>query len=145
MGFFDMENLHGFMVGRTAFTMKHHLHRLFKSKGYTVTPEHWAILNLLEKNEGLSQSELAEKTTKDKANITRILDVMQRNGLILRRKDDHDRRVYKIYLTDKGRKTRYALTRYVLEIDNQACRGLSRSELEQLSTILKKMFANLTR
>lgn len=137
-----MENLHGYMVGRTAFTMKHKLHKLFKSKGYTATPEHWAMLNLLEEEEGLSQSEMAGKTTKDKANITRILDVMQRNGLIQRRKHENDRRAYKIFLTDKGRNLQHTLTQYVQEIDNQASAGLSEYELQELKRILKRMYAN---
>jgi DNA-binding MarR family transcriptional regulator len=140
---FKMEGLHGFMVGRTAFTMKHNLHKQFKSKGYTTTPEQWGILNLLEEEEGLSQSEIAEKTIKDKANITRILDVMQRNGLIQRQKHERDRRVYKIFLTDKGRNLQYELAHYVKEIDTQACIGLSISELNELNRILKKMYTNL--
>lgn len=145
MNTFKMEYLHGYMVHKTAFTMKQTLQKLFKSKGYMATPEHWAILNLLEGEEGLSQSEIAEKTTKDKANITRILDVMQRNGLIQRRKHEKDRRVYKIFLTDKGRDLQVTLAQYVLEIDTLACRGISDEELNELKTILNKMYANFHR
>ena len=145
MRIFKMENLHGYMVGRTAFTMKHKLHKQFTTKGYKATPEQWGILNLLEEEEGLTQSEIAEKTIKDKANITRILDVMQRNGLIQRRKHENDRRAYKIFLTDKGRHLQYTLAQYVQEIDNQACEGLSVEELMELNRILKKMCANFER
>jgi DNA-binding MarR family transcriptional regulator len=145
MNAFKMENLHLHMVGRTAFTIKHKLHKQFKSKGYKATPEHWGILNLLEGEEGLSQSEIAEKTIKDKGNITRMLDVMQRNGLIQRRKHENDRRAYKIFLTNKGRNLQYALAQYVQEIDKQACLGLSVEELKELKRILKKMFANFER
>ena len=143
MKLFKMENLHGYMLGRTAFTMKHKLHKQFKSKGYKATPEQWGILNLLEEKEGLSQSEIAEETIKDKANITRILDVMQRNGLIQRRKHESDRRAYKIFLTDKGRELQDTLAKHVQQIDNQACEGLNVEELKELKRILKKMCANL--
>ncbi len=145
MDTFKIEKLHGYLVGKTAFTMKHKLHNLFKSKGYSATPEHWAILNLLEGDEGLSQSELAGKTTKDKTNITRILDVMQKNGLIQRRKNKNDRRVYRIFLTDKGRALQSTLAPFVLEIDNQACIGLSAEELNELKKLLTKMYANFNR
>jgi len=141
---FKMENLHGYMVGKTAFTMKHKLHKLFKSKGYRATPEHWGILNLLEEEEGLSQREIAEKTTKDKANITRILDVMQKNGLVQRKKHENDRRAYKIFLTEKGRNLHNTLTQFVLEIDNQASSGLSINDLKVLKRILLKMYSNFT-
>ena len=140
---FKMDNLHGYMAGRIAFTMKHKLHKLFKSKGYNATPEQWGILNLLEEKEGLSQSEIAEETTKDKASITRILDVMQRNSLIQRQKHESDRRAYKIFLTDKGRNLQYTLTQFVQKIDNQACKGLSIDELQELKRILTKMKTNL--
>jgi len=91
----------------------------------------------------LSQSEIAEETIKDKANITRILDVMQRNGLIQRRKHESDRRAYKIFLTDKGRELQDTLAKHVQQIDNQACEGLNVEELKELKRILKKMCANL--
>ena len=137
-----MENLHGYMVGRTAFTLKHKVHKLFKSKGYQTTPEHWGILNVLLEEEGLTQRQIAEKTIKDKANITRILDVMQRNGLIERKKHENDRRAYKIFLTDKGRELQNTLTQHVIEIDNQACSGISEEELKELRQILVKMCDN---
>jgi len=140
---FKMENLHGYMVGRTAFTMKHKFHKQIKLMGYKATPEQWGILNLLEQEEGLSQSEIAEKSIKDKANITRILDVMQRNGLIQRQKHENDRRAYKIFLTDKGRELQGALAKHVQKIDNQACEDLNAEELKELKRILKKMYANL--
>ena len=140
---FKMENLHGYMVGRTTLAMKHKLHKQIKLKGYKTTPEQWGIMNLLQEKEGLSQSEIAEKTIKDKANITRILDVMQRNSLIQRQKHESDRRAHKIFLTDKGRNLQYTLTQFVQEIDNQACKGLSVDELQELKRILTKMKTNL--
>ena len=54
---------------------------------------------------GFRKAKIAGKVNKDKASITRILDIMQKNGLIKRCDDEADRRSYRIFLTPTGRKS----------------------------------------
>ena len=53
-------------------------------------------------NEGLSTSALAGKLLASKGNITRLLDRMELDGLILRHQHSADKRVHKIILSGKG-------------------------------------------
>jgi hypothetical protein len=55
----------GFIIYRTALALKSALQRLFKEHGFAITAEQWAIIRHLWEEEGLSQREIAEKTSKD--------------------------------------------------------------------------------
>lgn len=57
----------------------------------------------LDRNEGTSQVRLAELTEVEPMTMVRILDHMETENLIERRPDREDRRVRRLYLTDKGR------------------------------------------
>ena len=67
-----------------------------------VTPEQWVVLFRLYEREGLTQSELGDRTVKDKTTVTRILDRLEKKGLLYRRRDTRDRRSQRIYLTESG-------------------------------------------
>lgn len=83
--------------------IKTELNNAFQESGVNITSEQWGVLKCLWQEEGISQSEIAEKVDKDKASITRILDIMQKNNLIKRCDDELDRRSYRIFLTEEGK------------------------------------------
>ncbi len=142
MNEFSLDNSVGFIINKVAKYFKSELHRLFKENGYRLTPEHWAVMNRLWEKEGLSQSEIAELTFKDKANITRILDVMEKNKLIRRMPHEGDRRSYRIYLTETGRQLKTELIPFAIQVNQTATSGLTKEELAQLTNLLNKISSN---
>ena len=84
----------GFIIYRTALALKSALQRFFKENGIEITAEQWAIIRHLWDEEGLSQREIAEKTSKDKPNITRMVDALERKRLVFRQPDPRDRWKY---------------------------------------------------
>ncbi|GMA61714.1 MarR family transcriptional regulator [Alicyclobacillus fastidiosus] len=101
----DYNPLHdslGFMISQTYrkvanFTMLHF-------KPYGVTTEQWVVLLTLARHEGITQTQLADLTKKDKTTITRILDSLERKALVERRKDAGDRRAIQAFVTDEGKR-----------------------------------------
>jgi len=120
------------------------LHSAFKENGLTLTPEHWAVLNRLWENDGLSQSEIADQTFKDKANITRILDVMERNGLIKRQRHEHDRRSFRIFLNDKGKQYKSYIIPFAQQVNQTALKNLNVEDIAELKKLLNKIYENLS-
>ena len=53
--------------------------------------------------EGLTQSELAERLSVQPATVTKTLQRMEQTGLVERRGDPDDHRLSRVYLTDQGR------------------------------------------
>jgi DNA-binding MarR family transcriptional regulator len=72
-------------------------------EGHGVSPSGFGILRVLMVNDGAKSSEVARMMYATPATITSVVDTLQRDGHVERRRDDKDRRVVRLYLTDKGR------------------------------------------
>ncbi len=141
---FKLENAIGYVVNRTALRMKAELQRAFRSRGHNLTPEHWAVLNCLWEEEGATQTEIARKTAKDKTNLTRILDVMERNGFIRRKYHESDRRSYRIFLTKKAWKMKDELIAIAQEVMAAATRGISTRDEREIIRLMNIINDNLS-
>ena len=139
-----LEDSIGYWVNITAAKLKTELLRTFKSSGYNVTSEHWAVLATLWEEDGRTQSEIAGKLEKDKTNVTRMLDVMERNELVERHSHEKDRRSYRIFLTRKGRDIKEELISLEKQVDKTSTRGLSKKEIQEIKRLLKIMYENLS-
>ncbi len=133
----------GYAIGKTNWYMKTLLNKLLKEGECGVTNEQWIVLKVIDANPAVSQTEIAEKSQKDKTNITRILDLLEKNACIERRKDDNDRRIYRIHITEHGKdvlKSVSPVTSKTDEICNQPFDEKKISELtESLDAICDRI------
>lgn len=106
----------GFLLAHTRLRMARLITRAFRERGHELTPEHWGVMNMLQHCEGQHQTTLAEHLGKDKPNITRILDTLERRGLVTREADPRDRRSHIPLLTEAGRRAHDELSPVVAEI-----------------------------
>ncbi|MDR6549162.1 MarR family transcriptional regulator [Paenibacillus qinlingensis] len=90
----------GFAMGVT----HRKLTALFQQRlhAHGITPEQWSTLNQIDRAQGLIQREIAERTGKDKPTTTRILDHLEKKGLIYKKAGDRDRRSFLVYSTELG-------------------------------------------
>lgn len=132
----------GNLIRRSSDEMKAGLHRAFRDQGLDFTSEQWALLNTLWEQEGLTQSQLAERAYKDRPNITRMLWVLERRGLVAKQEDSSDKRCYRVFLTQAGRKLQEILTPVVVNYLNRVFAGLSQSDLATLERIHRLILAN---
>ena len=109
-----------------------------------ITREQLGILLLLSLKDGLYQAQIASIMGKDRPNITRMIDILETNGFIIREKDDNNRRILKVHLTQKG-KDRCAETRPLKERMNVAqYKNMSDEEILTLVSLLQRVRENLT-
>jgi DNA-binding MarR family transcriptional regulator len=132
----------GFIIYRTALALKSALQRCFKENGYEITGEQWAIIRHLWQEEALSQREIAEKTSKDKPNITRMLDALEKKHLIFRQSDPRDRRKYCIYLTKEGKQLYERLLPLTQSLRQRVTQNLAPAEIDLAKEILNKVYHN---
>lgn len=142
MSQFTLDQSLGYIINRTARRLRYELHQAFKANGYDVTPEQWTILNRLWEKEGLSQVELAEQTFKDKPNVTRILDVLERKQLLLRQRDAGDRRAFRVYLTEDGRNLKEKLIPLAVEVLKRGQENLTSEDRAYLQEKLNIIYHN---
>ena len=139
---YSIEKSIGFIIYRSALKMKSTLQRILKDRGFDITPEQWGILRVLREEEGISQKEIGDRLFKDKPNVTRMLDVLERKGLIFRQPTD--RRRYSIFLTKEGKKLQEELLPIVLQVQEKAINALAKNDLERLQNLLNKIYGNLS-
>jgi DNA-binding MarR family transcriptional regulator len=105
----------------------------------------WSVLRILWDIEGLTQVELAERMRVEKASLTGVLEGMERRGLILRARNEEDRRKINITLTAQGRRLKPQLSPHAAKINRKATRGMTEIEKSQLRGLLAKLIQNLER
>lgn len=110
---------------------------------FGLTPFHWVVLCCLWEEDGLATSSIGDKLQQVGGTLTGVLDRMEERGLIRRERDQHDRRVWRIWLTDTGKSLQDVLPPIAVELREQALQGISYSERERLSALLDQIIANL--
>ena len=133
----------GFIIYRTALALKSALQRFFKENGFEITAEQWAIIRHLWEEDGLSQREIAEKTSKDKPNITRMVDALEQKRLVFRQPDPGDRRKYCIYLTKEGRQLHEGLFPLTQTLRQRVSQNLAPDEIDLIKAALNKIYQNI--
>jgi MarR family transcriptional regulator, organic hydroperoxide resistance regulator len=108
-----------------------------------VTMGQWAVLLFLWVQDGLSQTALSRQVAIEDATMVRTLDRMERDGLVHRVRNSHDRRQLNIFLTDKGRALRDMLIPCALAVNEVATQEFSDAERHQLQALLHRIIAAL--
>jgi len=138
---YSIEKSTGFIIYRAALAMKGALQRVLKEQGFDITPEQYGILMLLREEEGLSQKEIGDVLFKDKPNISRMLDALERKRLILRQSTD--RRSFAIFLTGEGEKLAEEILPIKRELEKKTFNGLLAREIELLESLINKIYGNI--
>lgn len=106
---------------------------------YDLTTEQWGVLSRLIEEEGYNQRSLADKNLKDQAALTRILDLLEKKGLVRRTRSEQDRREFLIFITDKGRELYYGVLPDLLNNTEEVTACLTSDELVQLKKLLTRL------
>ena len=112
--------------------------RLFKAQGLTQ-----AQLNVLRILIGAKQpipcQLVGERLIQRVPDVTRLLDRMEKVGLVQRSRSAADRRVVLVTMTPEGRRRSNRLAAPTLALHEKQMQGLSASELRQLESLLSKL------
>jgi DNA-binding MarR family transcriptional regulator len=138
-----IEESPGFIAHRTDMLMKLGLTRAFKMKGYHITPEQWGLLGCLWETEGINQRELAERALKDRPNITRILNLLEKNELIKRVPHPDDKRSVLVYLTKLGKNLQKELTPIVIHFLEECFKNVPEQKYKDFIAVHRQIARNL--
>jgi len=104
---------------------------------------HMGVLVDLWMQDGVRQGELAVSVIKDKGTIARSIDILERESLVVRVPDEHDRRNKRIYLTHRGREMRCRLIPHAHAVLADATTGLSTEAIALCGEVLLHMLNRL--
>lgn len=108
-----------------------------------ITRSQWWVLAFISRNDGLPQTQLANELDVGKVALGSLIDRLQTGGFVERRADDKDRRVKRIFLTDKARQLIKDIVPITDKFNARILEGIPREDLEQTSKTLYKMKQNL--
>jgi DNA-binding MarR family transcriptional regulator len=143
MSRFEFEKSFGRTLGTAHNSLFKHLNKLMKAAELPITPEQFGLMTHLWKQDGLSQQELAVLTNRDRANVTRIIDILEREEIVERKDDANDRRVFKIFLTSKGKSLENGTADCAKQAIKDATQGSTKDEIEICMKVLRKTIENL--
>ena len=109
-----------------------------------LTRSQWWVLTMLYAKEGVIQSELADFMDLEKPTLGRLLDRMQEKHWIERRPDSLDRRVNRLYLTEKVQEIMRALRKTAADVRKDALGDLVEVDRENFIDTLIKIKNNLS-
>jgi DNA-binding MarR family transcriptional regulator len=101
------------------------------------------ILDFLSANDGCIQREIANYCNIEPATVTSILGIMEKSELIYRNQDPKDKRVLKVFLTDKGKMAQKEVERIFNLIDMECFEGFSEEEKSETIKILNRLYKNM--
>lgn len=102
------------------------------------------VMSQLWEKEGVAQSELADACGLEKPTITKVIERMSEAGLIKVEKDQKDRRVRRVYLTERGRSLKGEVRRRWYLVEDQVFKGFTENDKRVFRQFLERMGENMS-
>ena len=96
-----------------------------------LTPRQYAVLVAVSQNEGLSQTQLVDKTGVDRSTLADIVRRMLKKGLLQRRRTKDDARAYAVKLTEEGWRILKAADPLAKRVDDKILAALPGQQRER--------------
>jgi DNA-binding MarR family transcriptional regulator len=139
----DLSRNFGFLLNDVARLMRTAYDRRIRTLG--LTRAQWWVLTHLFRGDGVSQTELAETLEIEKPTLGRLLDRLEAKRWIRREHDAHDRRIWRVHLTDEVEPALRTMRAIAAELRRDALAGLNAVERERFVDTLLTLKANLLR
>ncbi len=141
---FKKSELYSFITGKASTAIARRLQKNFKQAGIEITIEQWSVLYHLWKEDGLSQQQLCDATFRDKPSITRLVDNLEKLGLVKRMADKADRRINKIFVTPTAKKLQEKSMAVANQTLNESLAGVTNGQIEIAKEVLNMVYENLS-
>ncbi len=115
-----------------------------RARAHGLSRSRWQVLWVLSREEGLKQTELADRLDVAPISLARQLDILEKDGLVRRCRDEQDRRCFRIYLTGEAAPALAILQELAQETRQEALVGFSEADVLQLQQLLSRMRNNLS-
>ena len=137
----NLDRNFGFLVNDVARLLRTTYDR--RIAGLRLTRSQWWVLTHLYRNEGVTQTELAEILELERPSLGKLLDRLEANGWIRRESCARDRRAKRVYMTEEVQGTMRRMRTIAAELREDALTGIDDDAREQLVDTLARIKGNL--
>lgn len=138
----NIEETVDYHIRATLFTMMRMYNLLAAENGIT---QGIAYVLILINEEGVPATKIAPLMGMGTSSLTRLLKKMEVDGLIYRQTDEVDKRVVRIFLTEKGIQLREKAKAVVLNFNEKLFKKISKKEMEdfvKVSAVIREQIKN---
>jgi len=129
-----------FLISKVCQKLIINLQKSFSESGIEVTPIQGMLLFFLQKNDGSSLTQISQGLMLENPTVTGLIDRLEKLGYVKRSDHPDDRRVYLIYLTEKGNKVAKKALPIVKKLNEEIKKGYSKEEIENFKKVLMGAF-----
>jgi len=105
-----------------------------------LTDASWTPLIYLHRlGDGMLQKELAAASGLDESSLVRLIDILSKRGLLERRIDPGDRRARRLFLTDQGRKTAFAIREQLVTLEKELLADFSDTDIAAVLRVCERV------
>lgn len=135
-----MEDRLIFLVSKVCQKLIVHLQKSFSENGIELTPIQGMLLFFLQKNNGSNLTQISQGLMLENPTVTGLIDRLEKSGHVKRSDHPNDRRVYLVYLTEKGKKVAKKALPIVKKLNEEIKKGYSKGEIENFKMVLMGAF-----
>ena len=136
-GEYGMKNSIGYMIRRTGSLLVPQLETLFADADLTFSQ--WTVLMVLREWQSANSAEIARHICHDAGSLARVMEQLEKRGLIARSRNEDDRRLVTLTLTARGRAMVEGLVPKVVAYWNELLSDFSDSEARALLKLLARL------
>lgn len=138
------EEINRKLVGKNIGFLSRAAHRYLKHqlRDYSIGHAQVLTLHFISQNNGLSQNALGHHFNLDKSSVTSQLNILEKNGYIIRKRDENDCRGRRIFITEKTKAIQPELYERFAEWTKILLHGFSEKEVEMIYSLIVKMIIN---
>jgi DNA-binding MarR family transcriptional regulator len=121
----------------------HAISRMYNNEAvnHELTTTTGFILLNIDSNEGTPSTQIGPLLGMESTSLSRTIKQLETKGIIKRKKDEHDARVVRMMLTDKGRKKKEISKRTVKEFNKIISEKYSTEQLDMFHRMLEDITA----
>lgn len=133
-----------FILYRCAISFRNELNREFlHTFNEELNADFWFILSILWEEDNISHGLLAERVSRDKASLSRTLELMAEKGLVKKLSVADDKRGSRIVLTKLSKDLKDKATQTAIDFTQSELKGLSPIEVKELTRMLNHIYSNV--
>lgn len=102
----------------------------------------WMLLALASRYDGLNQTELADRLGLEGASVVRLIDQLERDGLVKRRTGE-DRRIRTVHVTEKAGPIMAEISKAAAQLRKELYQDINPEDLDTAARVLTKLRAQL--
>lgn len=134
-----------FQLDRAIKSYRQYAQKQLNDKGFQITVDQWLVLKTITDQPDISQNEIAEFIYKDKASVTRIIDLLITKGYLQRETSAENRRRVKLTITKAGKNIIQQILPTIKAYRKNALVGIEENELSTVNSMLEKIIKNCSK